>query len=110
MGFSVSAATKEEIEEEVRAFIQGGYEKAHEIISQNNVEFERLAQGLLEYETLTGDEIKKIMQGEQLTQDDDDIDPGDKPTTPNAPVTSIPKTGSKRKKSKPSTDPEPDLA
>ena len=25
--------------------------------------FERLAQGLLEYETLTGDEIKRVMDG-----------------------------------------------
>jgi cell division protease FtsH len=56
-GFSVSANTKELIEEEVRAFIQGGYERAVEILTEYKDEWERLAQGLLEYETLTGDEI-----------------------------------------------------
>jgi len=89
-GFSVSAATKELIEEEVKAFIQQGYEKAHEIIEEHKEEWERLAQGLLEYETLTGDEIRKIMAGEDIGGDDDDT--GSTPSG-NAPaLTAIPKT------------------
>ncbi|KZZ03399.1 cell division protein FtsH, partial [Sulfitobacter sp. HI0076] len=56
-GFSVSANTKELVEKEVQQFIQDGYDHAMKIISEKEVEFERLAQGLLEYETLTGDEI-----------------------------------------------------
>jgi len=63
-GLSVSASTKELIEEEVRGFIQAGYERARDIILEKNEEFERLAQGLLEYETLTGDEIKRVMAGD----------------------------------------------
>ena len=62
-GFSVSAHTKELIEEEVKRFIQRGYERAHEILVEHKDEWERLAEGLLEYETLTGDEIKRVMKG-----------------------------------------------
>ena len=47
---------------------------AVKIIKEKNDEFERLAQGLLEYETLTGDEIKRVMDGEppRIAKDEDD--------------------------------------
>ncbi|MDP5085836.1 MAG: ATP-dependent zinc metalloprotease FtsH [Yoonia sp.] len=93
-GLSVSAHTKELIEEEVRSFIQAGYEKAHEIILEKNEEFERLAQGLLEYETLTGDEIKRVMAGE-LPHVSDDVDKTP-PSGGTPSVTAIPKTKPKK--------------
>jgi cell division protease FtsH len=77
-GFSMSAATKEMVEEEVKSFIQAGYEHAYKIIEDNNEEFERLAQGLLEYETLTGDEIKRVMKGEPPYVDENADDETDK--------------------------------
>ena len=50
----------------------------------------RLAQGLLEYETLTGDEIMKVIRGEPLTRGDD-VDR--LPPSGNVPsITAIPKT------------------
>ena len=36
---------------------------------------ERLAKGLLEYETLTGDEIRRVIAGEALGGDDDGMGP-----------------------------------
>ena len=98
-GFSVSANTKELIEEEVRGFIQRGYDKAAEIIGDKSEEFERLAQGLLEYETLTGEEIKRVMRGEppHLSNDEDDKDDGSAPS-----VTAVPKA----KRRKPSSGDE----
>lgn len=105
-GFSVSAHTKELIEEEVKRLIQDGYDTAHKLLSDYNEEWERLAQGLLEYETLTGDEIKRVMDGEPPHSDDnngDDTDEGNAPS-----VTAIPKT---KPRNKPSGDgglePEP---
>ncbi|MGB7271594.1 MAG: ATP-dependent zinc metalloprotease FtsH, partial [Albidovulum sp.] len=59
-GFSVSAKTKETIESEVKRLIEDGYNLARKILLEKSVEFERLAKGLLEYETLTGDEIRKV--------------------------------------------------
>lgn len=108
-GFSVSANTKETVEEEVRRFIQDGYDWALKLIVENEEKFERLAQGLLEYETLTGDEIQRVMDGLPPSAGDDD-DGGaaskadDKPS-----LTAIPKA--KSKKTPPANDggmePEP---
>ena len=94
-GFSVSAETKQLIETEVKALIDEGYETARKILMEKSEEFERLAKGLLEYETLTGDEIKKVVAGEVLGGDDDDNKPsGGEPVS----VVSIPKTKPKAPK------------
>ena len=102
-GFSVSANTKEMIEEEVQKFIQDGYEWAVKIITENETEFERLAQGLLEYETLTGDEIKRVMNGDAPTSGPDEDDTTDQGSAPS--VTAIPKT---KPRAKPSGGMEPE--
>jgi cell division protease FtsH len=68
-GFSVSAKTKEMIENEVKQLIEEGYTSARKILLEKKDEFERLAKGLLEYETLTGDEIRKVTKGEPLDGD-----------------------------------------
>ncbi len=104
-GFSVSANTKELIEEEVKRFIAEAYDRAFSILTEQQEEWERLAQGLLEYETLTGEEIKRVMNGEppQSPEDDTPPDQGNAPS-----VTAIPKA--KKKKPQPPTggmEPEP---
>jgi cell division protease FtsH len=70
-GFSVSAETKRLIEQEVKRLIDEGYDTARRILLEKNDDFERLAKGLLEYETLTGDEIRKVIAGDALGGDDD---------------------------------------
>ncbi|MFU8881243.1 MAG: ATP-dependent zinc metalloprotease FtsH [Rhodobacterales bacterium] len=102
-GFSVSAHTKELIEEEVKRFIQEGYERAVQILTERKDEWERLAQGLLEYETLTGEEIKRVMRGDPPQASDDEEDKSDKGNA--ASVTAIPKT---KPKAKPAGDLEPE--
>ena len=102
-GFSVSANTKELIEEEVKSFIQQGYDTAFKILTKKKKEWERLAAGLLEYETLTGEEIKRVMKGDAPFSYDEDKDDG----SASAPsVTAIPKTKPKEKPSG-SMEPEP---
>ena len=59
--------------------------------------------GLLEYETLTGAEIKKVMEGETLNRDADEDDSTSDGGTPS--VTAIPKT--KPKISDGGMEPEP---
>ena len=97
-GFSVSAHTKELIEEEVRRFVQEGYARATEILKDRKDEWERLAQGLLEYETLTGDEIKRVMAGEPPHIDPGDDD-GAAATEEETSVLAIPKTKPRKKPS-----------
>ena len=102
-GFSVSANTKELIEEEVKNFIQQGYDTAFKILTKKKKEWERLAAGLLEYETLTGDEIKRVMKGDPPFSDDEGKDDGSA-VAPS--VTAIPKTKPKAKPTGP-MEPEP---
>ena len=90
-GFSVSAKTKEIVETEVKKLIDNGYKVANKILSEKKEEFERLAQGLLEYETLTGDEIKRVMRGDP--PHDDNGSEGS--SSIDASVTSIPKSKKK---------------
>ena len=86
-GFSISAKTKEVVETEVKNLIDNGYKLAKKIILEKSKEFDRLAQGLLEYETLTGDEIKRVMRGD-LPHDDDT----DGSSSEDNSITSIPKS------------------
>ena len=93
-GFSVSAETKMKIEQEVKGLIDEGYETARRILLEQNDAFEALAHGLLEYETLTGDEIRKVIAGQKLHGDDDKPSTGGGTTS----VLSIPKTRGKAAK------------
>ncbi|CAM4325951.1 ATP-dependent zinc metalloprotease FtsH [Palleronia rufa] len=100
-GPSHSAATQRVIDEKVKALIDEGYETAKRILTEKKEEWERLAQGLLEYETLTGPEILKVVNGEPLNRDDDDTpDEGNRSS-----IASIPKT---KPKAKPEGDLEPE--
>jgi len=92
-GFSISTSTKELIEDEVKRIIDEGYVTAHRILTEKADEFEKLALGLLEYETLTGAEINRVIKGEDPFGDDgDDADGKENPS-----VTAIPKTRAKAK-------------
>ncbi len=102
-GLSISAHTKELIESEVKRLIDEAYDTAFKILNEKKEDWERLAEGLLEYETLTGEEIGRVMKGEPPQQDGDAGDDGTAPS-----VTAIPKT---KPKSSPKGDggmePEP---
>ena len=92
-GLSVSANTKELIEVEVKRFIQEAYDRAYKILSKKKTEWDRLAQGLLEYETLTGDEIKRVIKGEPPHGDDDpDGDATNTESSVKDSVMAVPKT------------------
>ena len=88
-GFSISAHTKELIEEEVRRLIDEAYQSAKSILEERREEWERLAEGLLEYETLTGDEIRRVMAGEPPESGDDE---GSAPVAEKPSLIAIPKT------------------
>jgi cell division protease FtsH len=101
-GFSVSAETKRVIEDEVKGIIDEGFARAMQVLNENEEAFERLAKGLLEYETLTGDEIRKVLEGEPLGGDDS----GAKPPSGGTPsIAALPKT--RARKPKPDPDPQP---
>ena len=102
-GTNHSQATQQIIDKKVKEIIDTGYETAKRILTEKRDEWENLAQGLLEYETLTGPEIKKVMRGEPLNRGDDDEDHNTGGTS----VTAIPKTKPKSKPSGGDMEPEP---
>jgi len=66
---NVSEATAQKIDNEIRRLIDEAYETARKILTEKNHEFVALAEGLLEYETLTGEEIKALIRGEKPARD-----------------------------------------
>jgi cell division protease FtsH len=97
-GTTHSSETQKTIDDKVKALVDEGYETAKRILTEKRDDLERLAQGLLEYETLTGNEITRVIAGEPLNRGDDDDDkPSD--TGGTASITAIPKTKPKSKSS-----------
>ena len=93
-GTNHSQATQQIIDKKVKELVDEGYETAKRILIEKNDEWENLAQGLLEYETLTGKEIMKVMKGEPLNRDDDE---DDTPASGKPSLTAIPKTKPRKK-------------
>ena len=74
----MSEKTADVIDAEVRRIVDTAYKDATKILKDKSDELERLAQGLLEYETLNGDEIRIIVEGGTLSRKDETDD--DTPT------------------------------
>jgi cell division protease FtsH len=72
---NVSAATAEVIDAEVRRIVDEAYEACKKILTDHNDELVSLGEALLEYETLSGDEIKAVIKGETIVRGDDDASP-----------------------------------
>jgi cell division protease FtsH len=94
---NVSPETQELIDLEVRRLVDEGYATARRILNEKRDDLERLAKGLLEYETLTGEEIGKVLRGEVLDRSDDGGAPppqaSDKPRLSAIPKDGKPKPG-----------------
>ena len=75
---TVSESTAQKIDAEVRRLVETGLEEARRILGERKDDLEALAQGLLEYETLSGDEIKNLLKGRPPVRDGGDVpaDPG----------------------------------
>ncbi len=65
---NISEATAQEIDREIRRIIDEAYTTAKRILTERRADLDRLAQGLLEYETLSGEEIKALLAGEPIVR------------------------------------------
>ncbi|GAB4120002.1 MAG: ATP-dependent zinc metalloprotease FtsH [Rhodothalassiaceae bacterium] len=87
---NVSEATAREIDSEIRAFVEEAYKKAKTILSERIEDLHRIANALLEYETLSGDEIRALLRGETIERPE----PEAEPPVPPAPVAgTVPSAG-----------------
>ncbi len=60
---NISEATAQKIDSEIHRIIEEAYERARTILTERLTDLNVLARGLLEYETLTGDEIVALLKG-----------------------------------------------
>ncbi|GAB3128091.1 ATP-dependent zinc metalloprotease FtsH [Novispirillum itersonii] len=66
---NISEQTAREVDLEIRRLVEKGYKRAYDIITENRDQLERIAQALLEYETLSGKELRAVMNGEPVVRD-----------------------------------------
>jgi cell division protease FtsH len=99
---SVSDATAKIIDQEIRIIIDTAYQKAQAILTEHHDQLETLAQGLLEYETLSGDEIQALLRGETIVR----RQPDDKSAQEDAPRSSVPTSGTSKGRPKGGLEPE----
>jgi cell division protease FtsH len=63
---NMSEETARLVDTEIKRLVTEGYEEAKKILKTNKNDWEKLALALMEYETLTGDEIKDVIAGKAI--------------------------------------------
>ena len=66
---NVSGQVAFEIDQEVRKIVNLCHDKATEIIGSHKQELVRIAEALMEYETLTSEQIQRVVNGEDISAD-----------------------------------------
>ncbi|TCS63156.1 membrane protease FtsH catalytic subunit [Varunaivibrio sulfuroxidans] len=69
---NISDATASLIDSEVRGLIDTAETTARSILTEHDDDLDVVAQALLEYETLSGDEVRALLRGETLHRPEDD--------------------------------------
>ena len=88
---NVSETTAQKIDNEIRRLIDEAYKSATTILTKKKKDWETLAQGLLEYETLSGEEIAGLIAGRKPSRDQGD-------DTPPSRGSAVPAAGAHKKK------------
>ena len=81
---NVSGQVAFEIDQEVRKIVNGCHDEAKKLIQAHETELTRIAEALMEYETLTAEQIQKVVKGEDISADftDTKSEPaGEQPST-----------------------------
>jgi cell division protease FtsH len=92
---NMSDATAAEVDSEVRRIVDTAYATARQVLTENLDQLHTLGKGLLEYETLSGEEINALLRGEPIIRTDkQDTPPPPKQPTPGRRA-SVPTSGSK---------------
>ena len=88
-GSAISPDTAKLIESEIKRFITEAHETALKILKKKKKDWVKLAEALLEYETLSGDEIKALLEDDTKPKRPDSG--GGKPAVAAVPTTRKPK-------------------
>jgi cell division protease FtsH len=93
---NISEETSRKIDGEIRRLVEAGYAEATQILTEKRADLEVLAKGLLEFETLTGDEIADLLAGKRPVRES-----VIEPTTPRS--SAVPPAGKPRPRPEPPT-------
>ncbi len=97
---NASEATIQKIDAEIKRLVAEGYDEAKRILTEKRDDLEALAKGLLEFETLTGDEITDLINGKKPNRES--------VLEPSGPRTSaVPPAGKPRPRPDPGLEPQP---
>jgi len=102
---NMSDNTARLVDEEVRTLIDNAYGSAKQILTDNLAELHALAKGLLEFETLTGEEINTLLRGDPIVRNEKNEPPSKTVNIPTGRRSSVPTTGSRGDSG--GLDPEP---
>ncbi len=87
-GKGMSDDTSAMVDSEIRTIVENAYARATDILTTNLEQLHTLAKALLDYELLSGDEIKDILAGKKIIRPDED----DNTPINQGPKSSVPKT------------------
>jgi cell division protease FtsH len=74
---NMSEDTARLIDIEIRRIVTDGENKAREVVGACRKELEAITQALMEYETISGDEVSALLRGEKIVRKTDDDGPKD---------------------------------
>ena len=82
---NMSEETARLVDSEIKRLVTDAHAEAAKILKENDKELETLAQALMEYETLTGEEIKEVLAGKKIDRTEQTPVPPEKQTTVSVP-------------------------
>jgi cell division protease FtsH len=90
---NVSDATARLIDEEIRAIVEGGEADARKILTEHQAQLHQVASALLEYESLSGEEVRTLVEGGTIVREPDEPpkDAGTRSTVPASGVKARPR-------------------
>ena len=90
---NVSEATAQIIDQEIKRLVEEALEKARSILTEHNDDLHKIAKALLEYETLSGDEIQGLLRGEPIVREQPPEEPSQRPPSSSVPSAGRPRDG-----------------
>ncbi|HEY1720695.1 MAG TPA: ATP-dependent zinc metalloprotease FtsH [Magnetospirillaceae bacterium] len=92
---NISEATAKTIDEEIRAIVESGFARARQTLTEHLDQLHILAKALLEFETLSGEEIKALLRGEPIVREPSSTnqEPPTKPRETTGRRSSVPTSG-----------------
>ncbi len=88
---NISDDTAALVDSETRVIVENAYARAQDLLTKHLDQLHTLAQALLEYELLSGDEIKDLLKGKKIVREEEDDDT----SIPKGPTSSVPKAKGK---------------